>query len=372
MANLIALPDELLLNITCSLDRHDLYYLVRSHPRFRAVVREALVEKATVSPVNILKLVDHLHQYSSIAPKLAHLRLGTLPIQNLQKMKVASDHYQDKFTDEAISSCSEIVRRGYPGADMDAWLKVLREENDFFAIGIALLIAQITNMTSLTVETDTLIKMPMMRALFVSSRAVQTGELAATSWVREVRALIYTRLKTLTIYGKPGYRGVGIMELMPFVHLQELQVPYSWFGAAHLSDLRLPNSLQVLKITSAPIITCGLHLLEILKKLKAVPNLQSVELLFEHNVWAFAWSVYVIDTQHVAYAYDEQLDMEMRNELPFVYNFKFGSVRLGYTQSGPQKYHDGDLAAAIKYLTDTHSGLGSRNHFIRYLIGDAN
>jgi hypothetical protein len=109
MANLIAPPDELLVNIALSLDGTGLSNLALSHPQFRAVAREGLLEKATVSPKNNFKLVENLHQYPSTGSKLIHIRLGPITTDMLREMRVASADYQGRFIYETISTCCDIV-----------------------------------------------------------------------------------------------------------------------------------------------------------------------------------------------------------------------------------------------------------------------
>jgi hypothetical protein len=83
---ILQLPDELLVQVAEGVDITDLHALSLTCRRIRPIAQEGLVQRATLSPEKVWKLVGMLHSHPDLVRFLTHLRLGPIPEDAADRM----------------------------------------------------------------------------------------------------------------------------------------------------------------------------------------------------------------------------------------------------------------------------------------------
>ncbi|KAF2822851.1 hypothetical protein CC86DRAFT_385047 [Ophiobolus disseminans] len=169
--------------------------LASAHRRFRAIAKEGLICKASTSPLQIFELVETLQRNPTLVHRMTHLRFAPLTEEIHDKMHDAATMYRERLGNDVYTAYCDIVEKAYPRPDNEAWKRAIKEVGDFYSIGLSLLIAQSSGLTALTLGTNMLDSMPLVKRLFRCE-----DKIPAAPWVFQVRSILRARLKSITVY----------------------------------------------------------------------------------------------------------------------------------------------------------------------------
>lgn len=191
----LVFPDEILLNIALRLGTTDLKALAFANRRFRIVSHECLFQNGAIRSVRIFDVIDEVHRTLGLANRVSHLRLGTVDGEAVKEMNCMRPIYRN-MPPEGFQTCSDIISAATFNDISPAWLFALREEPDFYSVGVSLLIAQLKALNTMSADTSTLYNVRLLKSMFYRHTTIATR---IPRWILRVQSLMQQRLTTLII-----------------------------------------------------------------------------------------------------------------------------------------------------------------------------
>jgi hypothetical protein len=378
-AAILKLPGELLLDIANEVDVIALKGLSLTCRRTRPIAQESLVRKATLSPINVWKLVETLRSRPGLAMALTHLRLG--PITQVQY-----DHMMDTSEAHKIwkdhGSCCDIVSELYPSKDEPSSEYTEARVSDFYSTGMVALVALAKGMETISTGTDAIDTLPLMKTLF------QVYNESESCWIEQVRSQLEGRLEELNVVIDPwmekhlmrcrmsvcGSYTHSAMNISCFGRLKRLVIPYRKLDCVSNNlhqyqqgflmwtmdpTLVLPHSLESISLTNLDVFFDVAWLSKLLGCFNIFPNLRKIETQFYYNMLSTAWYIRTLPQ-------GGQKFLTLLHELKAsnaLFTTAFGDVKfadLGRNMmfSASNNYVAGDLLSAFeKCLATTHDDL---------------
>jgi hypothetical protein len=312
-AAILKLPDELLLDIAKDVDVTGLHGLSLTSRRMRPIAQEGLIRKATLSPINVWKLVETLQLKPGLAMALNHLRFGPITqVQHIDMMRISELH--EMQSDH--SSCCDIIPLLYPPKNEPAKEHTQARVDDFYSAGVVVLVALAKGMEMISMGTDAFSAVPVMKTLFHDQSAL------TSCWHEQARSQLEGRLEGLNIVVDPrlekyvsGRRMSAddpfprlYMDLSRFERLKRVVVPYTEIckvsnhiaraphQPSYSNDWKdpgrmLPQSLGSITLTQVEAFFDVDWFSKLLGCVNSFPNLRNIEMRISYNILSTAWYI---------------------------------------------------------------------------------
>jgi hypothetical protein len=367
-AAILKLPDELLLDIANNVDVISLHGFALTCRRMRPIAQEALVRNATLSPINIWKLVETLQAHPGLAIALTHLRLGPMTQEHAINMIETSEAHE---TQADHSTCCDIIPGLYPHTDKSASKDSKARVDNFYSAGLVVLIALAKNLTAISTGTNSIDTIPVMRILFNNDNA------STLCWYEQARSQLEDRLEELNVVIDPWLDRhrlplsrcpIQPMNLSHLGRLKRLVAP-----PANIYSLQdkpgnwtpsdpcrvLPHSIESIRLTRISADFEVRWLSSLLRFVNSCPGLREIGLQFPYNTLSTAW--YICASYQAGQRFLTLLqELKASNTLLTV---SFGDLRLtdparGVTCPSSERYITSDLVPALeRCLATTHDDL---------------
>jgi hypothetical protein len=380
-APILQLPDELLLDIAKDVDVTGLHGLSLTSRRMRPVAQECLFRKATLSPINVWKLVGTLQSRPGLAMALTHLRFGPITqVQRIDMMRISELH--EMQSDHSL--CCDIIPQLYPQKDEAAKEHTQARVDDFYSAGVIIIVALAKGMETISTGTVAFNAIPVMKTLFHDQSTV------TSCWHEQARSQLEGRLEGLNIVVDPRLesyvsgRRMSAGDPFPcfyidfsrFELLKRIVIPYTEIGKVsnHLaraphqpnysSDWKdpgsmLPYSLESITLTQVEAFFDVDWFSKLLGCVNLLPNLRKIKMRISYNILSTAW--YIRASPQGGRKFLALLrSLEGSNALLTMAfgEVKFAEVGTGMMFPTSNDYISGDLAPALeKCLATTHDNL---------------
>ena len=288
------LPDELLLNIMLRVDSNGLLSLALASRRFRAIAKESLIRTSSVPPQRIIHFINTLHANPKLASKLTHLQLRPMNDDVYEQIEKSDLQFFHTVAGNAQGAYRDMARQATPSSDMSQLIIGLMNTQEVFSSRLALVMAQTTGMKALTVGTNLLDSVLLMKFI-IGDLSRMPGTNRGFSFLRST---LGARLEELCVYQEPslGYAQLKL-GLADFSCLKRLEVPSHWIISERSQPHNvLPKGLASLQVFFAA--EKGLNFNfewfeDLLSKTGHFTQLRDLELRFEYNLYSQAWHMKV-------------------------------------------------------------------------------
>lgn len=389
MANLLDLPDELLLEIGMSIDAFGLRRLSLTCRRLRHVGQEALIRTAVLPPRNIWNLTDTLRTRPDLANAYTHLQLGKLNQSAHDAIAKSFAGFSECLSYESWSDYREILTHTHPvGNDTERLLNPTTVD-EYLSVGLAILIALAPRLKGLSVDTNAIDCVSTLSKTFRNKGGLHGPPTLGEGWQELVKGRLEAQLRllevdtsehilfktSLAVNGGVGHEKCYeemYLDLARFRQLEQVALPYwriaseprsfDWNGMGSTRSYHeyskpgklLPASLRLFRLD---FVGYGAHFIPtwIDTVFCDLPNIRHVEVRFEQNVLSTAWGMC-----GVAKIGEESL-MTLRrwqaSEISFATTF--GTIKLRDVFKVPSStFVLGDLTIAVeRCLATTHERL---------------
>ena len=365
---LLDVPTELLLNIAQHVDRNGLLGLALTCHRLRTVAQETLIRNVTLSPKNVWKLVNTLVVQRGLSKALTHLRLGAMNQDTYDAMHRLEADGQAAIRYKEDLAYRAVLRQSYGSGIGEDDMKSL----DLASSGLIVLFALATNLRSMSLGTNGINRIPLLRDVFRNNGAAIPSQIPPLH--DRFRAYVECQLEELeitlegTIYAYCADSGVQkpcapiYLQFPGFQRLKRLVAPYSQIVAEPLVewmderiqnryDTRptysiavLPRCLMSVCLTYDYIDECSSEWLDSLFVLAYFPDLRDVELRSRCTLWTGA----LLSSQ--GHSVDHYIAAILRwNQSRLAFKTTFGTRTLWAPVDDTGSYTTGDLSAALQH-----------------------